>query len=233
MKFDNLVAIFNASLLWEYRSLLLRGLAYNFYVFAVAGALAISLGLSIAVLRLQPGWIARSIGSVYVEVFRNVPEYVLLIWVHFVLPLLITALLRSQVNFSPFVSAVLALGLAYGGYFTEAFRGGIQAVPRPHVEAARAIGMSGAMTLRRIILPQAIRHMLPEGMNLLVSLFKATTLVSLIEVPDLLYQVTIVVQQEMRPLPLYSGAAFIYFLLIFFISAAVDRLTQRWRVAWR
>lgn len=233
MNLQSLAEMFNFALLWEYREILLRGLAVNFYVFGAAAAFAISVGLLVAVLRLRRGAVPRILGTAYVEIFRNAPEYVLLTWVHFVMPLLITYALRTQVNFSPFVSAVLALGLAYGGYFAEAFRGGIQAISRGHVEAAQTLGMSGVKILRRIILPQAARAMLPEAMNLLVSLFKATTLVSLIAVPDLLYQVTIVVQQEMKPLPLYSGAAFIYFVLIFVISTVVDRLTQRWRTAWQ
>jgi polar amino acid transport system permease protein len=233
MHLQALAEMFDFPLLWEYRRGLLRGLAMNFEVFAAAAAVAISVGLLVAMLRLRPGRLSRMLGTGYVEIFRNAPEYVLLTWVHFVLPLLITYLLRTQVNFKPFTSAVLALGLAYGGYFAEAFRGGIQAIPRAHVEAARALGMSGALTLRRIVLPQAIRLMLPEGMNLLVSLFKATTLVSLIAVPDLLYEVTIIVQAEMRPMPLYSGAAFIYFAVILVISALVNRLTERWRTTGR
>lgn len=229
MNLEALGAMIDLPLLWEYRRILLSGLTFNVYVFLLAAVLANVLGLVMAVLRVQSGRLPRAIGTAYVEVFRNAPEYVLLTWVHFVLPVLIARLLQTQVSFTPFFSAVLALGVAYGGYFTETFRGGIQAIPRAHVESAQTLGMSRALTLRRIVLPQAARHMLPEGLNLLVSLFKATTLVSLISVPDLLYQVTIVTQEVMRPMPLYTGAALIYFVLISVIAGAVNRFTRRWR----
>ncbi len=79
------------------------------------------------------------------------------------------------------------------------------------------------------MLPQVIRGMLPEALNLFVSLFKATTIVSLIAVPDLMYAVSMVTQQEMRPLPLYTGAALTYFFLILMLSSGVRAFSERWR----
>jgi len=231
MNWENLREVVDPSLFWEYRGFLLKGLAFNFYVFGIAAVLAIGLGFVAALMRLSRYRAFRAAGTFHAELFRNAPEYVLLVWVHYVLPLLLTALLTMKVNFPPFVSAFLALGFAYSGYFTETFRGGILAIPKGHVEAGRALGMPAMLIMRRIILPQAIRQMLPEGMNQLVSLFKATTLVSLIAVPDLMYQVTIVTQQEMRPMPLYTSAAVIYFLLILVLSSLVNAFSERWRTA--
>jgi ABC-type amino acid transport system permease subunit len=110
---------------------------------------------------------------------------------------------------------VIALGFVYSGYFAEAFRAGIQAIPQGNLDAGRAFGMSERLILWRITLPQVVRRMLPEALNLFISMFKATTIVSLIAVPDLMYNVSMVIQQEMRPLPLYTGAAITYFLIIF------------------
>lgn len=221
--------IIDIHLFWEYRQTYISGLAYNFYVFGLAGLLAVTAGFFISLLRLSRNRISKFIGTFYVEVFRNAPEYVLLIWMHYVFPLLLTVLLNHKFNFSPLLSAVLALGIAYSGYFAETFRAGIQAIPKTHIESGWAMGMSKLLVMRRIILPQAIRQMLPETLNQFVSLFKATTLVSLISVPDLLYQVTIITQQEMRPLPLYSSAAIIYFVLIFIFSTLVDMFSEKWR----
>ena len=229
MNIENLTKIIDLQLFWEYRHTYLNGLAYNFYVFGLAVMLAVSMGFIVALFRLSRNRALEVIGTFYVELFRNVPEYVLLVWVHYVLPLLLTFLLSYRFNFSPLVSAVLALGLAYSGYFTETFRAGIQAIPKAHVESGWALGMSRFLVLRRIVLPQAIRQMLPEALNQFVSLFKATTLVSLISVPDLMYQVTIITQQEMRPLPLYSSAAIIYFVLIFIFSTLVNMFSNRWQ----
>jgi polar amino acid transport system permease protein len=224
-----LAQLFDPHLFWEYRTILLAGVAVTLYVFALAAGLAVVLGLVACLLRLSAWRGLRWIGTFYAELCRNTPEYVLLIWIHYVPPLVLTWLTGIRINFAPLVSAVLALGLASSGYFTETFRAGILAVPRGHVEAARSLAMSRALTLRRIILPQAVRRMLPEAMNQFISLFKATTLVSLISVTDLMYQVSIITQEQMRPLPLYSGTAFLYFAVILAMSVSVRRFTEQWR----
>ena len=232
MLWENLKEIADMSLFWEYRYFLLKGLAFNFYVFVLASILSVSMGFLVALMRISRYRFLRPIGTLYAEIFRNAPEYVLLVWVHYVMPILLTYFLQTRINFHPLVSAVIGLGLAYSGYFTETFRTGIQAIPTGHIEAGRTLGMSGGLIMRRIIIPQALRQMLPEIMNQLVSLFKATTLVSLIAVPDLMYQVSIVTQQEMRPLPLYSGAAMIYFLLILAIAHMVNVFSDKWRTQY-
>ena len=217
------------SLFWEYRHILLAGLAFNAYVFFCSAAVALSVGLAATLLRVNRSWPLRWMGTVHVEVFRNAPDYIMVVWVHFVLPLLLGALIGRRLEFDPFVSAVIALGVVYSGYFAETFRAGIQAIPIGHIEAARACGMAERLVLRRIVLPQVVRRMLPEAVNQFVSLFKATTIVSLIAVPDLMYQVSIVTATEMRPLPLYTGAALTYFAVIFFVASGVRLLSERWR----
>jgi polar amino acid transport system permease protein len=217
------------SLFWEYRRVLLAGLLFNVYVFACSATVALAVGLAAALLRVNRSWPFRWIGTVHVEVFRNAPDYIMVVWVHFVLPLLLGALIGRRLELHPFVSAVIALGFVYSGYFAETFRAGIQAVPIGHVEAARACGMADRLILRRIILPQVVRRMLPEAVNQFVSLFKATTIVSLIAVPDLMYQVSMVTATEMRPLPLYTGAALTYFAVIYFVATGVRLLSERWR----
>jgi len=217
------------SLFWDYRAILLNGLAVNALVFLGAAVLALAAGLGAALLRVNRFFPLRWLGTVHVELFRNAPDYIMLVWVHFVLPLLIGIAIRRRVEFHPFASAVLALGLVYSGYFAETFRAGIQAIPRGNLDAGRAFGMSERLILWRITLPQVVRRMLPEALNQFVSLFKATTIVSLIAVPDLMYDVSMVTQQEMRPLPLYTGAALVYFLLIFILSTGVRAFSERWR----
>lgn len=226
---ESLRALADPGLFWEYRAALLAGAGVTVYVFALSAAVAVGLGLAACLLRLSRRRLLRAIGTFYAELCRNTPEYVLLVWVHYVPPLLLTWLLGTRINFTPVFSAVAALGLAGSGYFSETFRAGILSVPRGHVEAARSLAMSGALTLRRIVLPQAVRRMLPEAMNQFISLFKATTLVSLISVADLMYQVAIVSSEEMRPMPLYSGTALLYFAVIFAMSTSVRRLSEQWR----
>lgn len=217
------------SLFWEYRTVLLRGLVFNLYVFFCAAGVAIVIGLGAALLRVNRAWPFRVLGTLHVEVFRNAPDYIMVVWVHFVLPLLLSPVLGWRVEFHPFVSAVIALGFVYSGYYAETFRAGIQSIPRGHLEAGRACGMSERLILWRIVMPQVVRKMLPEGLNQLVSLFKATTIVSLIAVPDLMYQVSMVTAQEMRPIPLYTGAALVYFAVVFTVAQAVRFASERWR----
>ena len=226
---DALLQAFDPAMFWEYRVVLLRGLVFNFYVFTCAAAVALTVGLIAALLRINRAWPFRWIGTLHVEVFRNAPDYIMVVWVHFVLPLLLSVVLRRHIEFAPFVSAVIALGFVYSGYFAETFRAGIQSIPLGHTEAGRAVGMSDVQILWRIVLPQVVRRMLPEAINQFISLFKATTIVSLIAVPDLMYQVSMVIQQEMRPLPLYTGAALTYFFIIFVASTALRAASERWR----
>jgi len=219
----------NPAVFWEYRAILLKGLAFNFYIFACAAAAALILGLGAALLRVNRWRALRWGGTLHVEIFRNAPDYVLVIWVHFVLPLLLGLAIGRRLEFPPFLSAVIALGLVYSGYFAETFRAGIQSIALGQIEAGRACGMPERLILWRIILPQVVRRMLPEAVNQFVSLFKATTIVSLIAVPDLMYQVSMVTQQEMRPLPLYTGAALVYFAVILVAGYTLRALSERWR----
>ncbi len=226
---ESLQQALDLSLFWEYRTVLLRGLAVNLYVFAGAAVAALLVGLGAALLRVSRLRLLRWIGTFHVEIFRNAPDYIMVVWVHFVLPLLIGTLLHIRLEFDPFVSAIIALGLVYSGYFAETFRAGIEAVPIGHVEAGRACGMSERLILWRLVLPQVVRRMLPESINQFISLFKATTIVSLIAVPELMYQVSMITAQEMRPLPLYTGAALTYFAVVLLAGSALRALSERWR----
>ncbi|MFN0304930.1 MAG: amino acid ABC transporter permease [Burkholderiales bacterium] len=226
---ESLREILDVGVFWDFREVLLRGIVVNFYVFFAAAAVALGVGLAAALLRVSRLRPCRWIGTLHVEIFRNAPDYVMVVWVHFVLPLAIGALLHKRLEFNPFVSAVIALGFVYSGYFAETFRAGIEAIPIGHIEAARSCGMSERQVLWRIILPQVVRRMLPESINQFVSLFKATTIVSLIAVPDLMYQVSMITQQQMRPLPLYTGAALTYFVIVLVAGGALRALAERWR----
>ena len=105
---DALKQTLDLSMFWEYRAILLQGLIFNALVFLCAASGALSVGLGAALLRVNRFWPMRWIGTLHVEVFRNAPDYIMLVWVHFVLPLLIGTLIRRRVEFHPFVSAVIA-----------------------------------------------------------------------------------------------------------------------------
>ncbi len=226
---DGLRQALDLSVFWDYRDVLFAGLAFNAGIFVCSVVAALTLGLGAALLRTHRLALLRALGTLWVETFRNCPDYVMLVWVHLVMPLLIGALLARRIEFAPFASAVIALGLVYSGYLAETFRAGLLSIPKGNIEAGRAVGMSELLILRRISLPQVVRRMLPEAMNNFVSLFKATTIVSLIAVPDMMYRVSMVTQQEMQPLPLYTGAALTYFVVIFVVAGLARWLSERWR----
>ena len=114
---DALKQSLDLSMFFEYRAILLQGLIFNALVFLCAASVALSVGLGAALLRINRFWPMRWIGTLHVEVFRNAPDYIMVIWVHFVLPLLIGALIHKRFELNPFVSAVIGLGLVYSGYF--------------------------------------------------------------------------------------------------------------------
>ncbi|MDA8048495.1 MAG: amino acid ABC transporter permease [Rhodospirillales bacterium] len=222
-------ALLDPALFWEYRVILLKGLAVDGYVFLASATLAVLLAFAIAIARLGRNTLLRALATAYAEFFRNTPEYILLVWVYYVVPVLLGQLLATKVDISPYVASVLALGLAYSGFLSETVRAGILSVPRGQIEAALSLGLRRFQILQRIILPQALRRMLPEALNQFVSLFKATSFVSLVAVPDIMYQVSMIDTQEMRPIPLYTGAAVLYCVVIICASQSIQHLSERWR----
>ena len=217
------------TLLWEYRAVLLQGLTQNLSIFAESAILAVVAATIVAVMQLGQNRLLRWIATGYTELCRNTPEYVLLVWVYFVLPLIISKMIGARFRLDPHAAAVIGLGVAYSGFMAETLRAGLRSIHRGQAEAAAAIGMSSFKTLRRIILPQALRRILPDIVNQLVSLFKSTTIVSLITVQDIMYQVSMISVAEMRPIPLYTGAAVLYCAVIILATQLFQGLTERWR----
>jgi polar amino acid transport system permease protein len=217
------------TLLWEYRVVLLQGLVQNLSIFVESAVLAVVAATIVAVAQLGRSRPIKWIATSCTEVCRNTPEYVLLVWVYFVLPLIISKMIGSRFRLDPHVAAVIGLGVAYSGFMAETLRAGLRSIHPGQAEAATAIGISPFKTLRRIILPQALRRILPDIVNQLVSLFKSTTIVSLITVQDIMYQVSMISVAEMRPIPLYTGAALLYCVVIILATQVFHRLTERWR----
>jgi polar amino acid transport system permease protein len=217
------------ALFWEYRNSLLAGLSVNIGIFLGSAALASVLAVLVGVARTGGPLPLRWFCAGYAELFRNTPEYVLLVWAFYVLPLLLTRLLAQKLSIGPTPAAILALGFAYSGFMAETVRAGLLSVPRGHREAALALGLSRFDIMRRIVLPQALRRMLPDALNQYVSLFKATSIVSLIAVEDIMYHVAMINVEEMRPLPLYTGAALLYCAIVIAASQTIQALTRRWR----
>lgn len=204
------------AVVWRHAHLLALGLANTLKVTALALALGVPLGLGVSLLRLarSPGWSVPA--GLFVEFFRSTPPLVQLFWCFFALPLLI------GVKIDPFDAAVLTLTVQSSAFFAEVFRGGIVSVERGQWEAARALGMTYGQLLRRVVLPQAVKRMLPAFLERAIELMKTTTLVSTVSYADLLFQANEVAQKTFRPLEVFTAVAALYFVVIF----AASRLVQ-------
>ena len=216
---------FRFDVVWANKGFLLSGVVTTLYVTVAALSIGIVAGLLIGIARLSPRrWLNRpALG--YVELFRNTPALVQLIWVYYCLPLF------TGLNLGATLSCVIALALNGSAYLAEIFRAGIQAVDRGQVEAARALGMSHAKTMRKIVLPQAFRRMIPPMVNESVALLKFSSLVSILGVADLTYQAQVLSTTTFRPLEIFTGIAAVYFVLCTSLSYVASRLERRLAVA--
>jgi polar amino acid transport system permease protein len=176
-----------------------------------AGTILLGLifGLVIGVGRLSKSFVLNSLLVGLSELFRCTPLLVQLVWFYYALPVVLSVQIPAN------VAAVSVLSLYTGVFYAEIFRGGIVSVDRGQWDAARALGLSRWMMMRLVILPQAVRRMLPPFVNQSITQLKNTALVSTIAVPDLLYQGTLITSDTYRPLEVYTAVALVYFMLLF------------------
>lgn len=205
--------------------LLLQGLLNTLAITGTALAFGIPLGLALALARLSGRrWLAWPAGFV-IEFFRTTPPLVQLFWFFFALPVLI------RVEMTPFMAAALTFSIQSAAFFAEVFRGGIVSIERGQWEAAKALGMTPPQSMRRIILPQAVKRMIPAFMERAIELMKTTTLVATVSYADLLFQANEIAQKTFRPLEVFTVAALIYFVVILAFSLATRRLERRLAVS--
>ncbi|MFT6589786.1 MAG: polar amino acid transport system permease protein [Rhodoferax sp.] len=207
--------------LWDYRSLFLSGLLYTLGYTVLCIALGLLAGLLSGLGQLSGSRLIRLPMKGYVELFRATPVLVLIIWFYYALPVLL------GLEMSPAMAAVLALSLYGGAFYSEIIRGGIISIDVGQTEAARALGMTRFQIMRRIVLPQALRRMTPPLMNQSIMQLKNTSLVSILALPDLVYQGQAVVHETYRPLETYTLIALMYIVILLPITSLVKRLENR------
>jgi polar amino acid transport system substrate-binding protein len=194
-------------------------------------ALAVFVGLFVALARLYGGPILGYLATGYVEFFRGIPVLLLLYFLYFGLPVISEHYgLPVSLKLSPWTAAILGLGLNYAAYEAEIYRAAISAVPRGQWEAAGSLGMSGQLTFRRIILPQAIRGILPPTTNDFVALFKDTSLVSVIAVVELNKQYQMLTKAGGDFLRIGLATAILYLLMSVPLGYLSRYLERRWGV---
>lgn len=187
-------------------------------------AIAVPCGILVASVRLYAWAPLRVIATAYVELFRNLPLVLVVYWAFYVLPI------ATDLRLSPFATGVAALALNVTAYNAETFRAGIGSIRRGQLEAAMALGMSRVQAVRRIVLPQAVRRILPVLASTWVSLFKDTSLVSVIAVTELAYVAMQIRAQTFRVLEMLTAMAAIYWLLGYPQAKLVDWIQRRYAV---
>ncbi|WP_105403766.1 amino acid ABC transporter permease [Neorhizobium sp. T7_12] len=210
---------FNLGVLGDAFPALLRGLI-NTFLLGVAGiGIGIPIGLVIALLRLYGPKPVRYLAVFYIDIFRAAPMLVVLILIYYALPFV-------GIRLSSWTSAGLAFSIVMAAYSAEIFRSGIEGIPRGQFEAAAALGLPFFVTLRKVVLPQAIRIVIPPMTNNCVSMFKDTSLASTVALPELLKEATDAQALYANPTPLI-GAALIYIAFLWPMVRLVNLLEQR------
>lgn len=214
-----------------YLWMLLDGFKLTVLVGLVSMALAIVLGMLGAWGKLARSKPLSFLANVYTTVVRGVPELVLILLVYYGVPTLIqdfSARLGYElvVNLNPFISGVMTIGFIYGAFATEVFRGACLAVPKGQIEAARACGMNRVLTFRRVLLPQMWRFALPGLGNVWMVLIKATALISVIQLPELMRRADIAARATRLPFTFFFLASLLYLFLTVVSMIAQQRMEK-------
>lgn len=211
----------------------LEGLMVTIPVALCAGVVAAVLGLVGAWGKLSASRIARTVAGGYTSIVRGVPELVLILLVYYGFTTLVQNLITAatgadtRVDIDPFSAGVITLGAIYGAFATEVFRGAYLAVPKGQIEAAKAVGMPKILLVRRVLLPQMWRFALPGLGNVWLVLVKATALMSVVQLPELMRMTDIAARAVRMPFTFYFGAALIY-LAITIASMVVFQRAESW-----
>jgi len=206
---------------WINLRFMASGAYYTIIMSLTAILISVVVGLLVALpgLSNKRGW--RMFNRTYVEIVRAVPILVLILWVYYGLPAL------SGITLNVFWAGVLALALSDSAFQAEIFRAGIQSIARGQYEAAQSISLNYRDTMRFVILPQAIRRILPALGNQLVYMMKMSSLVSIIGLQELTRKANELVVSEYRPLEIYTVLVLEYLVLILIVSAGVRWLERR------
>jgi arginine/ornithine transport system permease protein len=217
-------------MLHGYLPAILSGLSLTLSIAAASLAVACVLGLLGALAKLSSSRALRLIADAYSTLIRGVPDLVLMLLIFYGGQGLINAIVArtggEYVDVNPFIAGVFTVGFIFGAYLTETFRGAILAVPRGQIEAAYAYGMSFGRTLWRITLPQMIRHAIPGFINNWLVMIKATALVSIIGLDDMVHRAGLATAATREPFTFYGLVALIY-LAITSVSLALLWLLDR------
>jgi His/Glu/Gln/Arg/opine family amino acid ABC transporter permease subunit len=214
------MTLFDPSVVWEYRWVLLRGLLVTTMLTGIVITLAGVLAIPVALARMSRRRWLRWPADFFVEVVRATPLILQLVNIYYVLP-------SVGIRLEPFSAAIIGLALNYTAYMSEVYRGGIAAVPRGQHEAAISLGLRPSLTFRKVILPQAFRIVVPALGNYLIALFKDTALASVVTVQELMFSGQIIAARNYQYFTIYTITAILYFA-VGYPSALLVRRLEAW-----
>ncbi len=212
------MTLFDPALAQDSFSTLLAGLMITITLTLIVITLSLVLGVFVALGRLSPIRPLRIAVTAYVEVMRSTPLLLQLIYIYFVLPYV-------GIRLDPFVAGVVGLTINYTAYMSEVYRSGIQAIPRGQLDAAAALGMRSSLAMRRIVLPQAIRIVIPVLGNYFVSLFKDTSLTSALTIQELLFSGQIIAARTYNYFTIYT-MVFVMYLAVGYPAGLLVRYLE-------
>ena len=200
---------------------LLSGLTTTIYISVVSIIISMFLGLIVAIPSLAKNKFLTYTNIGYVEIVRAVPLLVLILWIYYGLPIM------TGISFSPFVSGIIALAISESAFQAEIFRAGINSIKKAQWEAGSSLGLNFFKRLRLVILPQAIKNILPAIGNQFVYVLKMSSLVSIIGIGDLTRKANELVVTTYRPLEIYTFLILEYLVLILIVSYFVRKLENK------
>lgn len=206
------------SIVYQYRLPLLKGLGMTLALTAITVVIGYVSGILLAILYQIPFKPLRWLIAVHVEIWRNTPLLVQLFWVHFALPVV------TGVSTSVFVSGIIAMSLQASAYLTEIARAGIDAVPKGQWEAAHSLALPGPTRWLTIVLPQAMKIMIPPLANTAISFFKASTVLSLISVGELMTISNTIANYTFKQIEVLTAVGVIFFVLGYAFSGLTYKL---------
>ena len=206
---------------------LLGGLGTTISLTLISFAIAMVIGILFGMMSVAPSNVLRTIAAIFVDVVRGIPLMIVAAFIFWGIPNLIESITGHQSPINDFVAATIALSLNGGAYIAEIVRGGIEAVPSGQMEASRSLGISYGTTMRKVILPQAVKLMLPNFINQFVISLKDTTIVSAIGLVELFQTGKIIIARNYQSFRMYAILAVIYLIMITILTKFAKRLERK------
>ncbi len=215
-----------------YLPTILQGLLSTLWVAALSLAVACVFGLAGAVAKLYGSKLLRLTAEVYTTLIRGLPELVLMLLIFYGGQILLNSLAEARgwgyIDVPPLAAGTLTIGFVFGAYLTETFRGAILAIPKGQLEAAMAYGLARRKIITRIVLPQMVRHAIPGFSNNWLVMIKATALVSIIGLDDMVHRANLASAATREPFTFYATIALLYLAVTTVSIWALSRLEKRY-----